>query len=117
MPMPASSAAARRDQRLARTRRVSLWIAGGAAGAALALGTAFAHALPGHAAPAAGRGPAATQPAPAASAAQPGPQPAASAPHRAAGARPRHHLHPPQQPPASTPASTPAPPVVVSGGS
>jgi hypothetical protein len=42
-------ASARRDEGLARIRKISLWITGGAAFASLGLGTAFAHALPGHA--------------------------------------------------------------------
>jgi hypothetical protein len=137
MPQPADNAAQRRDQRLARTRRVSLAVAGGAAVASLGLGTAFAHDLPGHHAPAAGAQPGAptgarpqsTQPA----AAQPtttsppppgtggaGPaqtqaparKPAASSP--APSVAPTH-LSQPQQPPATTPA--PAPAQTVSGGS
>lgn len=43
------SAVTRRDVRLAVIRRLTLWIAGGAAAATVGLGTAFAHALPGHA--------------------------------------------------------------------
>jgi hypothetical protein len=38
MPRPTDHAAHRRDQRLARTRRVSLWVAGGAAAGSLGLG-------------------------------------------------------------------------------
>jgi hypothetical protein len=99
MPRPADHAARRRDQRLARTRRVSLWVAGGAAAGSLGLGTAFAHDLPGHHAPAAGARPAA---------------PAATAPHGAAPASSRPaHLAQPRQPPATTP----APAHTVSGGS
>ncbi len=41
-------ASKRRDERLARIRKLSLWITGGAAAASLGLGTAFAHELPGH---------------------------------------------------------------------
>jgi hypothetical protein len=48
MPLPADHAARRRDDRLALARRLTLWVASGAAAASLALGTAFAHALPGH---------------------------------------------------------------------
>jgi hypothetical protein len=43
-----SAGAARRDQRLAQIRKLSMWITGSAAAASLGLGTAFAHALPGH---------------------------------------------------------------------
>jgi hypothetical protein len=42
------NAAARRDQRLAQIRKLSMWITGSAAAASLGFGTAFAHALPGH---------------------------------------------------------------------
>lgn len=107
MPLPVHDAA-RRDDRLAYVRRLSLWIAGGAAAATLALGTAFAHALPGHARPA---GP------PRAAAGQ-------SADHRQVhrrrtdaphgdGRHGEHRLRRPQ----ARPVSTPAAPVVVSGGS
>src|SRR5215472_13768524 len=41
-------AVVQRDERLARIRKLSLWITGGAAAVSLGLGTAFAHALPGH---------------------------------------------------------------------
>src|SRR5215469_8844799 len=43
-------ASSRRDDRLARIRKLTLWVGGAAAAASLGLGTAFAHALPGHAA-------------------------------------------------------------------
>jgi hypothetical protein len=58
MPHPAHGAAARRDGRLLRIRKLTLWITGGAAAASLGLGTAFAHALPGHMHPAAPGAPA-----------------------------------------------------------
>ena len=48
MPLPADDAVTRRDETLARTRRASRWITAAAIAAAVALGTAFAHALPGH---------------------------------------------------------------------
>jgi len=112
MSAPRGSAVARRDSRLARTRRVSLLVAGGAAAASLGLGTAFAHAIPGH-------GPPATlsRPGPAAPAAQPGQRHAGQrhAGHRAGTGR-RRQLRQPAQPP-QPPPSTPAAPVVVSGGS
>jgi hypothetical protein len=41
-------AVARRDSSLSRTRKLTLSILGSAAAATLGLGTAFAHALPGH---------------------------------------------------------------------
>src|SRR5580700_734993 len=43
-------ASARRDDRLARIRKLTLWVGGAAAAASLGLGTAFAHAVPGHSA-------------------------------------------------------------------
>jgi hypothetical protein len=42
-------ASRRRDERLAMIRKLTLWISGGAAAASLALGVAFANAVPGHA--------------------------------------------------------------------
>lgn len=48
MPHPVRGAAARRDSKLLRIRKLTLWITGGAAAVSLGLGTAFAHALPGH---------------------------------------------------------------------
>jgi hypothetical protein len=100
MRWPQESAIARRDGHLARTRRLSLWIAAGAAAASVGLATAFGFALPGHAvtSPAQGHGGHASQ-------------------GRAGGgsghAGHRRRLAPPQQPPAGSV----APPVVSSGGS
>ena len=48
MRWPQESAIARRDDHLARTRRLSLWIVGAATAASFALATAFGFALPGH---------------------------------------------------------------------
>jgi hypothetical protein len=53
-----SSASRRRDERLGRIRKLSLWITGGAAAASLGMGTAFAHAIPGHATTTGGSAPA-----------------------------------------------------------
>src|SRR5215469_2874988 len=112
------AASARRDDRLARIRKLTLWVGGAAAAASLGLGTAFAHALPGHAAttpttsprkPAGGIHSSGT-------AGQAATGPAASP---SASTSPRHHsrhgsaLAQPQQ----QPAPTQAPPVVSSGGS
>ncbi len=122
MPLSAGHAVRRRDERLSRTRKMSLWVAGGAAAASLGLGTAFAHALPGHRAAASG-----AQPAGPAPVSRTGPdsrtgpaagngagQPAASPSAAPARQHPRHHnLAPPQQPPATTQ----APPQTTSGGS
>lgn len=52
MPHPVRGAAAQRDSKLSRIRKLSAWIAGAAAAVSLGLGTAFAHELPGHARPA-----------------------------------------------------------------
>jgi hypothetical protein len=48
MRHPVHVAAARRDSKLIRVRRLTLAISGWAAAATLGLGTVFAHALPGH---------------------------------------------------------------------
>lgn len=107
MPLSAGHASRRRDQRLARTRRISLWLAGGAAAASLGLGTAFARDLPGHHAPGAGTQPAGaagTQPQPA--------RPPTTQPGTAPSSGPTH-LAQPAQPPATTPAA----PQATSGGS
>jgi hypothetical protein len=127
MPQPTDHAAYRRDQRLARTRRVSLWVAGGAAAASLGLGTAFAHDLPGHHAPAVGAQPGAgsqnaqphdtqASPEPGGSGAASSQTPTAQRPASGAATDPSPaptHLSQPQQPPATTP----APAQTVSGGS
>lgn len=112
MPLlPADHAARRRDQRLAQARRLTLCVAGGATAASLALGAAFAHALPGHPAsttaaqpagtPTKGTQPTGTQPT--------STQPTASQPTSA----PASPLQQPPQPPATTA----APPQTTSGGS
>ena len=118
MPHLTHGAAVRRDRQLLRIRKLSLWLAGGAAAVSLGLGTAFAHALPGHSHPAAP--PAGTQTGTRAGGAAP--------PHRASG-RPaaaeaagstgrtgwrRHRTGPGPPPPAPAPAQTQP---VVSGGS
>jgi hypothetical protein len=101
----ARQAAAHRDRLLGRTRAISLGLAGGALAACLGLGADFAHALPGHARPAA----AAYGPGRRGTAGQPAARPR----HRAGHAR---RARPPA-PPAQPPASTTAPPQTVSGGS
>lgn len=111
-------ASARRDDRLARIRKLTLCITGAAAAVSLGLGTAFAHALPGHATSSqsavSARGTASS--AAPGSAGGPGNGSAGSATGRAGKHHARRHRHqlaaPKQQP-----ASTPAPPVVSSGGS
>jgi hypothetical protein len=102
MRWPHESAITRRNDHLARTRRLSLWIAGCATAASLALATAFGYALPGHAVTNSG-----TQSPAGQGSGQTG-QGSGSSHHHGSG-----QLAPPQQPPAQ-PA---APPVVSSGGS
>jgi hypothetical protein len=110
MPYPVRQAAARRDAALLRLRKLTLWTASGASGAALGLGLAFAHALPGDAAGSGQRagithtGPGTTGNA----------RPASSAaPAASRGRHHRRHLSAPHR----APAPSSAPPVVSSGGS
>ena len=123
MPEITGHAVRRRDERLSRIRRVSLWVAGGAAATALGLGTAFAHALPGHAAVATGARPTgARQAQPGAGQAQPGagqaqPRAGPAAPGSAAAPVRRHNRHQSIAPPQQLPVTTQAPPQTVSGGS
>ncbi len=114
MRWPHQSAITRRDEHLARTRRLSTWIAGGATAASFGLAAALGFALPGHAVTAG---------------AKPAGQPGAgsgqnSGSGHSAGQRtrpdrrptPAHH-HPSLAPPRQAPVSSSAPPVVSSGGS
>jgi|SRR5271165_3210406 len=110
-------ASMRRDDRLARIRKLSLWIAGGAAAASVGLGTAFAHELPGHASTTASsttsggatvRGSHRTG-----GSVQPGSRTSGSA--KAGSRHHQHALAKPAQAP-QQPASAPAPPPVVSSG-
>ncbi|HXP19826.1 MAG TPA: hypothetical protein VN840_09300 [Streptosporangiaceae bacterium] len=103
MRWPQESAITRRDDHLARTRRLSLWIAGGAAAASLALATAFGYALPGHAVTSGAQAPASH------SGRGSGHSGAGRSGHGGSG----RQLAPPQQPPSGSV----APPVVSSGGS
>jgi hypothetical protein len=109
------SASRRRDSRLAQVRKLSLWITGGAAAVSLGLGTAFAHALPGHSS-------ASTSPATPSRGAAAGGSPRAGGSSVSSGSsklRVHHRGHKlarPQQPPKQPPAA-PAAPVVKSGGS
>jgi hypothetical protein len=121
MPWPADHSARRRDQALARTRRLSLWVAGGAATASMGLGTAFAHALPGHGAPAVSAQPGRTQPPAIPSQITP---PASGAPPSPAGQQPASGTSAAPSPaathlaqPSQAPAATPAPAQTASGGS
>jgi len=128
MPSPTFPAARRRDQRLARMRRATLWVAGGAAAASLGLGTAFAHALPGHQATAAGSrsgaATAGTQPQrtpPQGSQAQgtqvQGTQAQGTQPRPRAKAHGSKQQSPPLSQPTTPPSPAPSPPQAVSGGS
>jgi hypothetical protein len=109
-------ASMRRDQGLARIRKISLWITGGAAVTSVGLGTAFAHALPGHTSTATssttrGGAIAGSSPRTAGGTARSGASSAGSAGTR----HNQHALAKPAQPP-QQPASNPAPPPVVSSG-
>jgi hypothetical protein len=136
MPHPAHSAAARRDGKLLRIRKLTLWITGGAAAASLGLGTAFAHAVPGHSYTTGSSGTGST---PSAGTAEPqhktgqrtatrqlatrhhGTEQRAAGRRQATGratAHPQHQkLAAPTKAPAPAPAPTSAAPVVSSGGS
>ena len=113
------SASRRRDERLARVRKLSLWITGGAAAASLGLGTAFAHALPGHSASsqagtsAGGLSAAGGAPAGGSSNGATASGARSGSTRRSSGHHHRHKLAQPTQ----QPVNTPAPPVVSSGGS
>jgi hypothetical protein len=125
-------ASRRRDERLGRIRKLSLWIAGGAAAASLGMGTAFAHAIPGHTVTTGGgtpaTGTAGVAPATSSSAASSsaGGTTGTTTQQGSSGSAGRHHRHrlaPPASAPA-TPKATPKPapaappaPVVSSGGS
>lgn len=98
-------ASRRRDDRLAMVRKLTLWITGGAAAASLGLGTAFAVAVPGHAAGTTGTS---------------GTSSSSTAPQHsgASTTSPQHSSQPSQlSQPQQQPAQTTAPPVVTSGGS
>ncbi len=109
MRWPHDSAITRRDEHLARTRRLSVWIAGSATAASFGLAAALGFALPGHTASASAQqaGRTGTQSGSAGGSGQGG--------GGTGQGTARHHrrLAPPQQPPANTG----APPVVSSGGS
>jgi hypothetical protein len=104
MRWPQESAITRRDEHLAITRRLSMWVAGGAAAASLGLAVALGFALPGHTATSTAR--AASQ-SPTGSRQGSGPSTGSGSAHH------RHGLRPPRQ----APANSVAPPVVSSGGS
>ena len=119
-------ASRRRDERLGRVRKLSLWITGGAAAASLGMGTAFAHAIPGHSVSTQGSsatagsggsssGGASGTGGSAANGSTSGS--AGTGTSRKAGGHHRHRLAPPASAPAPAPSAAPAAPVVSSGGS
>jgi len=106
MRWPQESAITRRDANLARTRKLSARIAGGATAASLGLAAALGYALPGHLF----------------SAGTPTSHAGSGGGHGSRGGASRQGgnggLAPPQQPPQQQPPSgAVAPPVVPSGGS
>jgi hypothetical protein len=111
-------ASKRRDDGLARIRKVTFWITGGAAAASLGLGTAFAQQLPGHSGTATSAGTSATiggAPRTGASAQSGASGRAGGSGGRTSGRQHQHALAKPKQAP-QQPASNPAPPPVVSSG-
>jgi hypothetical protein len=103
MRWPQESAITRRDEHLAITRRLSMWVAGGATAASLGLAGALGFALPGHTATST------TSAGQSGSGSRQG-----SGPSTGSGsAHHRRGLTPPKQ----APANAAAPPVVSSGGS
>ena len=116
MPVPARTAASHRQRLLGRVRAVSLGIAGGAAVATLGIGTAFAHAIPGHSAPASTPS-APAAPAPAAPAGTAPAQPGSSSPAARSGTAPARRRHAGLAAPARPPAPATAAPQTASGGS
>jgi hypothetical protein len=106
-------ASARRDDRLARIRKLTIWIGGSAAAASLGLGTAFAHALPGHAASSQGTSSGAS----AGASGGAGSSGGGLAGGSGSSGKPARHHHDKLARPQHRPVQTSAPPVVSSGGS
>ena len=104
MRWPHESAITRRDEHLARTRKLSVWIAGGATAASFGLAAALGFALPGHTAT--------TSTAQSAGRSTTG-STNGTGTNTGTGKRHQHRLAPPQQAPAPAPAPAP----VTSGGS
>jgi hypothetical protein len=103
MRWPHDSAIARRDEQLVRTRRLTVWIAGGATAASVVLAGALGFALPGHAASSGSQ-------------ASHG-RTSGSGGTSGAGGSSSQRQHRKLSPPRHRPRNTPAPPVVSSGGS
>jgi hypothetical protein len=111
-------ASRRRDERLARIRKLTIWITGGAAAASLGMGTAFAHAIPGHTASSTSTSTSSNRTSTGAPPAGTNASSSGTSGTTAGRGRQRGHHHGHKlAPPAQAPVSTPAPPVVTSGGS
>lgn len=106
MRWPHDNAVARRDVQLARTRRLTAWVAGGAATASFALAAALGFSLPGHAA-------SSQNPASHAGAGRS----TGSGGTSGAGGGSSQRQHRKLSPPRNKPRNSGAPPVVSSGGS
>lgn len=111
MRWPQETAVSRRDDQLARTRRLTIRIAGGATVASIGLAGALGFALPGKTS-----GTASQSAHGATGTASGTPQRGGTSPAGHA-ARQHHHHARHLAPPAHHPATTPQPPVVSSGGS
>ncbi len=101
------TAIARRDDLLARTRRLTLLVAGAASAASIALATVLGLSIPGKAATTGTRVPTTQNPSTSPSPGQHGTR------HGSRHSHGRSHLAPPAQPPSSSQ----APPTTSSGGS
>jgi hypothetical protein len=106
MRWPHESAITRRDEHLARTRKLSVWIAGGATAASFGLAAALGFALPGHTVTAGSQSAGQTSSGSGQASGQ-------GTGHRAGTGNHHRRLSPPRQ----APVNTGAPPVVSSGGS
>jgi hypothetical protein len=122
MRWPHESAITRRDEHLARTRKLSLWIAGGATAASLGLAAALGTALPGHAVNAASPSGSATSNSANTGSGNTGSGNTGSGNTGSTSGTGPSSQHAPHKraaiaPPKQAPAHTKAPPVVSSGGS
>ncbi|HEX9032433.1 MAG TPA: hypothetical protein VF834_11350 [Streptosporangiaceae bacterium] len=108
MRWPHESAITRRDEHLARTRRLSIRIAGGATAASFGMAAALGFALPGKTATSSAQSP--SQPAT-------GTQQGSGTSTGTGTTQGSGHHHHRLSAPAQAPAPAPAPPVVTSGGS
>jgi len=109
MRWPHESAITRRDEHLARTRRLSIWIAGGASAASFGLAGALGFALPGHSVSSGTTTHTST------GSGHPAAQGTGGGSGQRSGSARHHHRR--LAPPAQQPGNTGAPPVVSSGGS